>query len=176
MGSWEFLLIFILVLIGAGVTNLLHGIGRLMLQRSSIRFWWVHAVWLTVLAFTHVTVWFSFYGQQGRAYGFWEFAGFFFSFGLLQLLTVLTFPDASTPAPLDLREHFLAHHRPYFGIWVLVWLTLLLQQGAATGRHALWPAVYAALSVVGVVVSSARWHACLAAAILAAIAVHVSVG
>ena len=178
MGSWEFVMIFMLVLIGAGVTNILHGVGRLLLERERVRFSWVHGVWLTVLAFTYISVWFSFYSEQGMAYNFWEFIGFFLSFGLLHLLTVLSFPDFTVAGRLDLREHFMRHHRPYFGVWTLVWLsglasTVVTGNGLAWRAEAIWPCVYSILSISGVLWRSERVHARLALAIVAAILLQI---
>lgn len=178
MGKWEFVLIFVLVLIGAGITNILHGVGLLMRDRLRVRTYWVHTVWLIVTAFSFLSVWFSLYTDQGHEYGFWEFASFFLSFGLLYLLTVLSFPDHGTPGPLDLRTHFLQTHRAYFGVWALVWSfpfvqALLDPAGMFSDPDGWWFLFYFALSVLGAIAGGARAHACFAIAILVAIPLRI---
>lgn len=174
MGNWEFVVIFLLVLIGAGVTNILHGFGTMIRERQRVRSYWVHYVWLVVLLFTYLSIWFSFFNGQDTILGFWEFVGSVLSFSILYLLTVLSFPDFKSSEPLDMMDHFLRTHRPYFSLWALVWLTptvtVLLQVGNEPwGALDLMPLFYFALSTFGVLVGSARNHAALAVAIIAGI-------
>lgn len=178
MGNWEFVVIFVLVLIGAGVTNLLHGVGTMIREAARVRSYWVHHVWLAVLLFTYLALWFSYFDEQDEVIGFLEFIGSVSAFSLMYLLTVLSFPDLGTPGQLDIRDHFLRTHRPYFITWGLVWLVPMLDT-VLRSRDTLWeadsfaPLIYFSISVVGALSGSARVHAVLPVAILLAITLQV---
>lgn len=174
MSKWEFVMIFMLVLIGAGVTNMLQGIGRLIRNSQRVRVYWVHCIWLVVLSFTYLNVWYSFYGEQDTNYSFLEYATYFLAFSFLYLLTVLSFPDSGTSETLDLRAHFLRTHRPYFCIWGLVWLPSCLHllsspEEVSGGVADYWILVYLALAILGAIVKSERAHALLAGGIILAL-------
>lgn len=172
MGQWEFVAIFVLVLIGAGVTNILQGVGLALRERDRVRRYWVHDVWSVVLLFTYLSVWFAIFGDQAEAIDFWSFIGGVLSFGVLYLLSVLSFPDFDSSREVDLHRHFMQHHRPYFGLWGLMWVLAVLE-GGFEGFDDLWPMLYLGISVVGALLGSSRVHAGLAVSILLLIAADV---
>jgi hypothetical protein len=179
LGNWEFVVIFVLVLIGAGITNLLSGVGRMIREARRVKCYWVHCVWLVVHLFTYLSVWFSYFDDQGEVFGFVEFLESVLAFSLLYLLTVVSFPDFGASEELDLREHFLNTHRAYFSVWALVWLipgvtVVFGSWEESPGLDELAPLVYFALSVAGVFASSSRTHAALAVAVLLSIVVQMA--
>mgnify|MGYP001494028440 CR=1 FL=1 len=171
MSSWEFVLLFWAILLGAGVTNLIHGVGTSILHRDRVRFSFLHLSWLIILLFLYVSAWFNLFGEQDQVFEFVDYLSGFLHLICLSLLTVISFPSFGGTNPLDLREHFFHIRRPYFLIWSLFWLpgifaALTAQEGAGGLLANLDVFVYFGASCAGFSSANAKLHAWLPAIVV----------
>ena len=166
MSSWEFVLLFWVILLGAGITNLVHGVGKCILHRDRVQLSFIHLAWLVVLLFLYVSVWFSLFGEQNRVFEFWDYLSGFLHLICLSLLTVITFPSFEGTTPIDLRKHFFHTRQPYFLIWALFWLPEILgifvsQEGGDERSVNVDVFVYFGVSCVGFYSANPKLHAWL---------------
>jgi len=102
--------------LGLGVTELLAGLQRLAHARDRVRFHWLSLTWSGIVFVALVQWWWAAFGFRDRME--WNF----FSFLLILLVPVLYYLAAALVLPVqerkegfDLRAHYFAIHRLFFG-------------------------------------------------------------
>jgi hypothetical protein len=137
--EFQYLAVLLSIVLGLGVTQLLTGIGRLAQARGRVRAYWPPLVWIVMLLLIHVQSWWAMF--ELRAHVGWTFLKF-----LVVLLTPLTLylmaalalPDVAEAAGegqvLDLRTHYYAQTRWFFGAAAGVIVSSLLRPIAFDGR------------------------------------------
>ena len=163
MNNWEFLLIFWAVLIGAGVHNLLNGVGALLLNRKAMGIYAPHLGWVTIHLFLYITTWYFLFNDQGKEYSFELFVFMFGVYSILYLISTLSFPHGSTDPQTTCREHYYRARVPYFALWALLFSVPLVRMFTeenfrAGGAHI---CAHFAIAVLGAVTPNPRVHAVL---------------
>ncbi|MFQ5753027.1 MAG: hypothetical protein ACE5HI_13635 [bacterium] len=157
------------------MAHILHGIGRLLKDRSRCKFYWLHLVWVLILILYYLIVWMIIYsaGQEASSYPFQRFCLHFLFLASMFILSLLLFPDFPTDGSVDLRRHYFDTHRSFFGVWVVVFvsfgLDLLIWWGGLTllSIELLPIYIFIVLSVTGASVRNERFHALLTAFFMA---------
>lgn len=130
LSSFEFLSVFISVVVGLGVAHLLIGIGRLIHSSADARLSIAHLLWTAfVFLFMVVYWWTVVFGY--KEWQSWNIVLFLFvlMYGVfLFLLAVVLYPP-DLPKPWDMQAHFIATRRWFFGIFILLVLTELTDTG-----------------------------------------------
>ena len=178
MNSWEFILIFWVVLIGAGVTTLLRGIGNLLIRQPGSRIYLPHLAWATIHLFLYITTWYFFFKDQAVDYSFSKFCFLFSVYALLYLLATLTFPSAEE-GPTDYKAHYFRVRKPYFAIWCILTSVpvgrMFIDSSYSLDRFASWtPALHFAVVVTGLLTTNPKVHACLPLVICSVITLQIS--
>jgi len=175
MSNEEYLSVLVSIVVGLGISHLLTGVGNLLVDRARVRFYWVWGAFVLLVFMAYVQFWWATIGLGGEAVRT-NFFGFLFfmlpPIGLF-LMTVLLLPDFEGEGTIDLRRHYFANHRWFFGIGALVPLlsairAVVLSGDPITELDRLFDAAFITLLLTGAVSRSPRVHAVLATISLAA--------
>ena len=120
MSEFEFLVVFVSIVIGLGVTHLLLGVGRIIHNRDEIEVYSIHAVWTAnVLLILVINWWVSFSWGGFTAWSFDVYMVFILWSISLYMLAVILYPP-------DIRgdESYVAlferNRRWLFGTFILM--------------------------------------------------------
>jgi hypothetical protein len=166
--EFQYLAVLLSIILGLGLTQLLTGIGRLVQARARVRAYWPVLVWAGVLLLVHVQAWWAM--VELRAHAPWTFL----AFGVvlltptgLYLMSALVLPDvAEATAPgerLDLRAHYYAQARWFFGAALLVLLSslarpLVLVGAVPVDANLAFHSAFIGMALAGARSRSARGH------------------
>jgi len=119
MTQFDYVAVFISIVMGLSVTHILHGFGATIQERHEGRTWWVHAVWAVNILHYQLSVWWAFFvwNQLDE----WSYGLFLFLIGytvVLYLLAAVIYPRDLAPG-FDLRAHFLENRVWFFGLLLL---------------------------------------------------------
>jgi hypothetical protein len=163
MSEFEFLAVFISIVVGLGVTHILHGVARLIHNRDRIQIASLHLVWtLNVLLILLLNWWVLFLWVGFSAWSF-DIYLLLIGWGIsLYMLAVVLYPP-------DIRgeesycELFERNRSWLFGT-LIVFILLDIAQTSVRGQLLKPPAYlpfvlhYVALSVVGIFVADKRYQ------------------
>ncbi len=169
MDSFEYLSVFLSILLGLAVTHLVVGTVSIIQERAITKVYWVHLLWVANGLAYITQAWWFFNIWDGLES--WSMSIFYLLFSYTLLLTAfvsLLFPIRGSVT--DYRTYFYQNFRWFFGIQFL-WLCLDVVEvttKAATGLRPI-PDGYFLLSVplalfvlAAVFVKNPRYHAFLA--------------
>lgn len=116
MSTAEYLSVLVSIVIGLGISHVLAGVGNLLVDRLRVRFWWVWGASVAMVFLAHVQFWWSTFTVGGAvSANFFAFLFFLLTPIALYLSAVVLLPDFEGEGEIDLRAHFLANHRWFFG-------------------------------------------------------------
>jgi hypothetical protein len=168
MNAEEYLSVLVSIVIGLGISHLLTGVGNLLVDRTRVRFYWVWGAFVLLLFMAYVQLWWSTFGLGGEGV-LGNFFGFLFfmlpPIGLF-LMTVLLLPDFEGEGTIDLRRHYFANHRWFYGIGALVPLfsgvrATFLSGDPLSEPDRMFEAFFIAFMLTGAVSRSPRVHSIL---------------
>jgi len=117
----EYLSVLVSIVIGLGISHVLAGVGNLLVDRLRVRFWWVWGAGVAMVFLAHVQFWWStFTVGSAVSANFFAFLFFLLTPIALYLSAVVLLPDFEGEGEIDLKAHFLANHRWFFGFVALV--------------------------------------------------------
>lgn len=121
MSTAEYLSVLVSIVVGLGISHVLSGVGNLLVDRLRVRFWWVWGVAVLMIFLAHVQFWWGTFSVAGAvSANFFSFLFFLLTPIALYLAAVVLLPDFEGEGEIDLRAHFLANHRWFFGFVALV--------------------------------------------------------
>jgi len=135
MDAFSYLSVLLSIILGLAITQILKGFRGLALSRARVVLYWPTLLSAVLLMLINVQSWWSMFGM--REIRVWTFAMFLVV--LLQttavyMLAGLVLPDFHGEKTIDLREHYFAHRRLYFGLFVLTLLISLAKDVVLTGH------------------------------------------
>ena len=169
MDSFEYLSVFLSILLGLAVTHLVVGTVSIIQERAITKVYWVHLLWVANGLAYITQAWWFFNIWDGLES--WSMSIFYLLFGYTLLLTAfvsLLFPIRSSVT--DYRTYFYEIYRWFFGIQFL-WLCLDVVEVATKAAAGLRPIPdhYFPLTIpwvlfvlAAVFVKNPRYHAFLA--------------
>jgi hypothetical protein len=114
--AYEYVVVWVSIVLGLAVTQLLSGVGELYRTHKRVRTYWLHTAYaITVLVFTLLLAWMYW---NYRAVPEWSFFGFLLYLSpaiALYFLAVITTPAAGSEAAGDLRAYYYANRTGFFG-------------------------------------------------------------
>ncbi len=127
MSSFEFLSVFISVIVGLGMANMLTGSVRLLHCRKTIKFSAAHFAWTLFVFFMMIVYWWTvvFGWKDWQDWNVLLFVFLLFYGITLFLLSAILYPG-DIPEDWDLHSHFVEIRRWFFTIeflWILLELT-----------------------------------------------------
>ncbi|HJT97897.1 MAG TPA: hypothetical protein VJ696_06240 [Rhodanobacteraceae bacterium] len=164
MDAFSYLSVLISLILGLAITQVLKGFRGLMHARPRTKIYWPTLIWAALIIIVAVQSWWSMFGLRERLdWTFLEFSAVLAQTIVTYLLAALVLPDIAADAAIDLREHYYNHRRWFFSLLVaLLVISVLkqyvlvhhLQEPMDLGFHGL----FAATSIVSIVVARPRWH------------------
>jgi len=155
MTLFEYLSVFLSVIMGLGVTHILVGLSKTIHYRKSLQLSWVHTLWaINILIYIVIIWWGMFWWSKQIDWSFFEFL-------LLLLYSIALFLAASLlfpwdmPRNFDFNLHFVETRIWFFTVFFFAWCldipeTLLK---AEEGVRAL-PEIYLGMITVQIILSA----------------------
>jgi hypothetical protein len=175
MSEFEYLSVLVSIIIGLAITQLLSGAARLIQIRRRVRLHATTLCWMVLLFLIDTQIWWAAF-ERRDADG-WNF--FLFLFYLLMpilafLLSYLVLPELGDEDDIDLAANFAANRPWFFGLFVLLLMTSLVEETVRAGDLPLdgdagFRLLFLAMSLACACVRNARfqlWSAVVALALM----------
>lgn len=166
MSTEEYLSVLASIIVGLGISHLLTGVGNLLADRARVRGYWAWGALVLLNFMAYVQFWWATLGLGGQGV-LTNFFGFLFfllpPIGLF-LMTVLLLPDFEGEGTIDLRRHYFANHRWFYGIAAAVPLfsgtrAVVLSGDPLTEPDRYFEVFFILLLLTGAISRSPRVHA-----------------
>lgn len=167
MEEFAYLGVILAIVLGLAIAQVLVGFRGLLLARARVRVYWPSVLWGFQLLFIFVQTWWAMFGLRNHHdWTFNAFAIVLLQTVLLYMLSGLVFPDFDGE-PVDLRQHYYAHHRLFFSMAIGAALVSLFKdlivngafpEGANLGFHLL----YIAIGAIAVITHREWYHKTMA--------------
>jgi hypothetical protein len=115
ISAFEYVTVFISIILGLGVTQILTGIADLVHQNNRVKVYWPHLLWIFLVLIMHVHEWWVTF--ELRSLEKWRLALFLFVLlypVTLFILARLLFPFGFTEGPIDLKKFYYENYRRIF--------------------------------------------------------------
>ena len=66
MDPFEFLIGLYTIIIGLGISLLVHSVGQMIEGKTRVRRYWVHSFWIVLIVVAHVVSWFALWQYHGN--------------------------------------------------------------------------------------------------------------
>ena len=116
MTKFEFLSVFISIVLAFGISDILSSWGAQIRRRHEVRHYPLHLAWSVLLLLLMIQLWWSIWLVQDRAsWTFVEFFALIFPFLVISLVAYVLTPSFAS-GDLDLKAHYFAHSTWLFGL------------------------------------------------------------
>jgi hypothetical protein len=135
MDAFSYLSVLLSIIVGLAITQILTGFRGIVLWREHVRMYWPAPLWAGTLLLINVQSWWAMFSL--REIAAWTFAGFAIVLAqtiVQYLLAAIVLPDFSADRETDLRAHYWAHTRWFFGLFVLLLLASLTKNPVVYGH------------------------------------------
>ena len=133
--AFNYLSVLLSIILGLAITQILKGFRGLALSRARVVVYWPTLVLAGLLLLINVQSWWASFGMREiRVWTFPMFAVVLLQTTLAYMLAALVLPDFFGEQKVDLREHYFAHRRIFFGLFVLTLLVSLAKDPVLSGH------------------------------------------
>lgn len=146
MGSAEYVLVFVAIVLGLALTDVLVSLHKLLRARGRVRWDWAAPACAFIAVMLLLMIWWSQFPKSPDAHlhmTIGQFLPLFVALVLLFLLASAALPDEVPAEGVDLKAYY-ERNRPYF------WTLLTLDMGWTMGTE-LWPRIADGGDPVGLV-------------------------
>jgi hypothetical protein len=115
ISAFEYVTVFISIILGLGVTQILTGIADLVHQNERVKVYWPHMVWVLLVLILHVQEWYITF--ELRTFSAWRLPVFLFVllYPIVLFITArLLFPFGLNEDTIDLKEFYYRNYRKIF--------------------------------------------------------------
>ena|SRR6185369_3123451 len=162
ISAFEYVSVFISIILGLGVTQILTGIADLVHQNERVKIYWPHLIWILLVLILHVQEWWVTFELRNMEK--WRLPVFLFVLlypVTLFILARLLFPFGLNEGTIDLREFYFQNYRRIFLFGSLLALlsiidNLLLRNYAILDLVA-QSTVFLLLSLMAIIKNSKPW-------------------
>jgi hypothetical protein len=179
MDQFSYLSVLLSIILGLAITQVLQGFRGILLARSRVRMYWPVLVWAAGLLAISVQGWWAMFGL--REISEWTFAQF--AVPLLQtvftyMLAALVFPDFYGDETVELRSHYFAHVRWFFGLLIALLIASLAKDLVNNGHlpdrtNVVFHIAFIAASLIAVLTRREWYHKGLSLIGTGAFAVYI---
>jgi len=166
MDPFSYLSVLISIILGLAITQILKGVRGMVLARARVVPYWPSFVFAALLLVISVQSWWSIFNMRNIPADAWTFS--MFALVLVQmimwyLLAGLVLPDFFGESPVDLRVHYFAHRKIFFGLFI-VSIAISLLRGLTnyhfpvSGTDIAFQLFFAAVSVGGFFIARDGFH------------------
>jgi len=166
MTLFEYLSVFLSVIMGLGVTHILVGLSKTIHYRKTLGLNWVHTLWaINILIYIVIIWWGMFWWTKLTVWSFFEFLLLLLYAITLFLAASLLFPW-DMPKDFDFKVHFEETRVWFFSVFVFAWCldipeTVLKAEGgvrALPEHYIVLAATQLCLGVAGIFLSNRTFH------------------
>jgi hypothetical protein len=115
ISAFEYVSVFISIILGLGVTQILTGIADLVHQNDRVKIYWPHLLWVLLVLVLHVQEWWVTF--ELRSLDKWRLPLFLFVLlypVVLFILARLLFPFGFNEGTIDLKKFYFENYRRIF--------------------------------------------------------------
>ncbi|MBI3482697.1 MAG: hypothetical protein HY015_06925 [Bacteroidetes bacterium] len=115
ISAFEYVTVFISIILGLGVTQILTGVADLVHQNERVKIYWPHLVWVLLVLILHVQEWYITF--ELRTFNAWRLPVFLFVllYPIVLFITArLLFPFGLSDETIDLKEFYYKNYRRIF--------------------------------------------------------------
>ncbi len=115
ISAFEYITVFISIILGLGVTQILTGIADLVHQNERVKIYWPHIIWIVLVLILHVQEWYVTF--ELRSLDQWRFPLFLFVLlypVVLFIMARLLFPVGFNEGVIDLKKFYFENYRRIF--------------------------------------------------------------
>jgi hypothetical protein len=135
MDQFSYLSVLLSIILGLAITQVLKGFRGILLARSRVRMYWPVLLWAIGLLAMCVQGWWANFGlREVVEWTFAQFAVVLLQMVFTYMLTALVFPDFFGEQSVDLRQHYYAHVRWFFGLFIAALITSLTKDLVNSGH------------------------------------------
>ena len=121
MSLFEFLMVFVSIIVGLGVTEILSGLAQRIRHRKTISGYWVHYCGVGLVPFALIQNWWELWERRGASdWTFFSLVLMLIAPASMYLIAHLLFPKPIRDA--DIRAYYFSQTRP---IWSLAMLAVV---------------------------------------------------
>ncbi len=122
MGTFEYLSVFVSIILGLGITYLIVGIGQLVRKRKQYEFYWLHNLQIFSTFLILLNAWWISYSWVGMTeLTFFHYLFLMLAPFLIVLASTFLFPGREESNNPKLKDHYFSVYRPYYILISLVW-------------------------------------------------------
>lgn len=115
ISAFEYVTVFISIILGLGVTQIVTGVADLIHQKEKVKIYWPHVVWILLVLILHVQEWYITF--ELRTFNAWRLPVFLFVllYPIVLFVTArLLFPFGLSDDTIDLKEFYYKNYRKIF--------------------------------------------------------------
>ena len=133
--AFNYLSVLLSIILGLAITQVLKGFRGLALSRARVVVYWPTIALSILVLVAAVQMWWSMFGMRDiQVWTFAKFAIVLLQITTFYLLAGLVLPDFFGEQPVALRDHYYAHHRLFFGLFVMTLVVSLLKDVVLSGH------------------------------------------
>jgi len=149
VSRFEYLSVLISIIIALGINEVLMSWGRLIRNRRSVRFYWLHGFWSAFVLFLMIQFWWGFWNY--RVVENWSFLNLMTA--VLEAMTLVLcaiqlMPGRASRAGIDLRERYFDSRRPFFILGALTILQMAITDISMIGIPIIHPENFVRLAAI----------------------------
>ncbi len=152
MTLFEFLMVFVSIIVGLGVAEILTGVAKQIRHRNSCRGYWVHSCGVVLIFLALLQSWWELWDlHNSTEWDFYSLVLMLFAPAGLYLIAHLIFPEPMQDS--NVREHYFGPMRPIWWLAILTTASSTLFRPLAFGSDFItWDNATSALLIVGFLV------------------------
>ena len=167
MDTFEYLTVFVSIILGLGMTYLILGVGRILRRKGKYKIYWIHHLQIVSTFLILLNTWWITYSWVGmKSLTFLHYMFLMCTPFLVVLASSLLFPGGNKKRIQDLKEHYYKIYRPYYVLISLTWpldLVDTLLKGTDRIAELGWIYVFITLVTFLIILSAAfnrkpYWH------------------
>ncbi len=158
MTLFEYLSVFLSVIMGLGVTHILVGFSKTIHYRKTLKLNWVHTLWaINILIYILIIWWGMFWWSKQIDWSFFEFLLLLLYAITLFLAASLLFPW-DMPGDFDFKVHFEETRTWFFSVFFFAWCldvpetVLKAEEGVRSLPQAYWVLIVIQMSLAALAI------------------------
>jgi len=122
MGTFEYLSVFVSIILGLGITYGIVGVGQLVRKRNQYEFYWLHTIQIFATFLILLNAWWITYSWVGMTdLSFFHYLFLTCAPFVIVLASTFLFPGREESDKWSLKDHYFSVSRPYYILISLVW-------------------------------------------------------
>ena len=122
MDTFEYLTVFVSIILGLGMTYLILGVGQILRRKGKYKIYWIHHLQIISTFLILLNTWWITYSWVGmKSLTFLHYLFLMCSPFVVVLASSLLFPGGNKKKNQDLKTHYFSIRKPYYILMSLTW-------------------------------------------------------